>query len=171
MPYPNDRPGQGRGRDGDRRDSGHRDNYRRGNDRQGPPQREAMDTSAIVLKPGAGGALDPTLFDTVAREVATVLGQNQRSNKPAQIRQFYDELVMWEQRVRQAPGRFGEFLPFIRMLNAKAAYARGREHVDDDFVAFIGRGLAQVDSPETLGNFKLFFEAFLGFYKLARPKD
>jgi CRISPR-associated protein Csm2 len=27
----------------------------------------------------------------------------------------------------------------------------------------------QVDDPATLRNFKLFFEAFLGFYKLERP--
>lgn len=160
MPHSN-RPGQGRGRDGDRRDTG-----RRGNDRRDP--REVMDTSAIVLTPGAGGALDPALFDHVARDVAKTMGT---SNKPAQIRQFYDELVMWEERARQEPERFSEFLPFIRMLNAKAAYAKGRGHVDDSFLALITRGLAQVDSPETLRNFKLFFEAFLGFYKLERPKD
>ena len=29
--------------------------------------------------------------------------------------------------------------------------------------------LSQVDSPQTLHNFKLFFEAFLGFYKLHGP--
>ena len=48
------------------------------------------------------------------------------------------------------------------MLNAKAAYAQGRQHVDANFVALIARCLGQVDSPETLRNFKLFFEAFLG---------
>ena len=71
---------------------------------------------------------------------------NERGNKPAQIRQFYDELVMWEERVRQDPDRFDEFLPFIRMLNAKAAYAQGRGHVDANFVALIARCLGQVEA-------------------------
>ena len=162
MPDYSNRHGQGPRRDADRGGNrGHRD------DRRGP----TLDTSPIVLTPGEGGTLDPALFDRVARDIAKTLGENRNSNKPAQIRQFYDELVMWEERVRQEPARLPEFLPFIRMLNAKAAYANGRGHVDENFAAFIARGLEQVTSPETLRNFKLFFEAFLGFYKLERPKD
>jgi len=156
MAYDNRRQGQNRPRgDDDRRDRA---------------AQAQLDTSGIVLHGGENGALDPALFDTVAHEAAKGIGSNKWGNKPAQIRQFYDELVMWEERVRQDPGRFQEFLPFIRMLNAKAAYAQGRQHVDQNFVALIARCLAQVDSPETLRNFKLFFEAFLGFYKLEGPK-
>ncbi len=147
---------------------------------QGPPAARAttagMTTApasvghaAIDLRPNEKGALDPALFDTVAHAVAKAVGANDRGNKPAQIRQFYDELVMWEERVRQDPDRFDEFLPFIRMLNAKAAYAQGRGHVDPNFVDLIGHCVGQVESYETLRNFKLFFEAFLGFYKLERP--
>jgi CRISPR-associated protein Csm2 len=146
------------------------DRPRRGDERRGPPPQERMDTAPIVLRANEKGALDPALFDTVAHAVAKAVGANDRGNKPAQIRQFYDELVMWEERVRQDPDRFDEFLPFIRMLNAKAAYAQGRGHVDPNFVALIGRCLEQVDSPGTLKSFKLFFEAFLGFYKLEGPK-
>ena len=165
MPDYSNRHGQGPRRDSDRGGNrGHRD------DRRDQPQRPTLDTSAIVLTPGAEGTLDPALFDRVARDIADKLGENGNSNKPAQIRQFYDELVMWEDRVRQEPGRFAEFLPFIRMLNAKAAYAQGRQHVDADFVALIACCLEQVQSAETLRNFKLFFEAFLGFYKLLGPK-
>lgn len=142
----------------------------RGDDRRDSPAQVQMDTSGMVLRGGENGALDPALFDTVAHAAAKAIGNNKWGNKPAQIRQFYDELVMWEERVRQDPGRFREFLPFIRMLNAKAAYAQGRQHVDANFVALIARCLGQVDSPETLRNFKLFFEAFLGFYKLEGPK-
>lgn len=55
------------------------------------------------------------------------------------------------------------------MLNAKAAYAKGRNHVTENFVRLISHCLNQVDDIETLRNFKLFFEAFLGFYKLHGP--
>ena len=156
MAYDNRRQGQNRPRGGD--------------DRRDRPEQPRLDTSGIVLRGGEKGALAPALFDTVAHEAAKVIGSNKYGNKPAQIRQFYDELVMWEERVRQDPERFPEFLPFIRMLNAKAAYAQGRGHVDANFVALIACCLGQVNSPQTLRNFKLFFEAFLGFYKLEGPK-
>jgi len=133
--------------------------------------RARLDTASIELRATETGSLNPDLFDTVAHNAAKVIGSNDRGNKPAQIRQFYDELVMWEEKVRHSTDeRFQEFLPFIRMLNAKAAYAQGRGHVDENFGALIARCLEQVDSAKTLRNFKLFFEAFLGFYKLEGPK-
>ena len=137
---------------------------------QGWGNQTTLDTSAILLKRVDGKPLAPELFDTVAHDAARVIGQNGRSNKPSQIRQFYDELVMWEEKVRQAPGKFDEYLPFIRMLNAKAAYAQGRNNVDQNFSALISLCLRQVVSVETLHNFKLFFEAFLGFFKLENLK-
>ena len=149
-----------------RRGGGPRRDDRRDERRDAPPP---LDTSGIVLKPPGGGPLNPTLFDEIAAGVAKTLAGNGDRNKPAQIRQFYDELVMWEEKVQQSPDRFAEFLPFVRMLNAKAAYALGRRHVDDNFLKFIGDCVRQVDNPATLRNFKLFFEAFLGFYKLERP--
>jgi len=130
----------------------------------------SIDTSAIRLKKYQGKSLDPNLFDGVANEAAKIIGQNDRGNKSSQIRQFYDELVMWEEKVRQSPEKFEDYLPFIRMLNAKAAYAEGRRHVDGNFTTMISHCLAQVDDVESLHNFKLFFEAFLGFFKLVNPK-
>ena len=136
----------------------------------GRPASPPLDTTGIDLAPAAGKALNPDLFDGIARRVAQAIANADRyANKPAQIRQFYDELVMWEERARQNPDRFADYLPFIRMLNAKAAYAEGRKHVDKTFVALMAHGLKQVENPTTLRNFKLFFEAFLGFYKAERP--
>ena len=72
-------------------------------------------------------------------------------------------------------------LPFIRMMNAKVAYAKGRNQkedkrdrtglVDKNFVDLFSPCIKQVNSYKTLRNFKLFFEAFMGFYKVERPKD
>lgn len=129
-----------------------------------------LDLSAVKLKPGEDGALPASLFDSTAKDVAKAIGENKNGNKATQIRKFYEELASWEERARQDPKRFHEFLPFIRMLNAKAAYANGRQNVDDNFVRWIGHCLDQVDSIETLTNFKLFYEAFLGFYKVHGPK-
>lgn len=146
-------------------------NRRPGGGRRDTEPRATLDTGGIDLRPDEKGRLRPELFDRTAQAAAKAVaeGGGSQANKPSQLRQFYDELVMWEEKVRQDPGRFDEFLPFIRMLNAKAAYAEGRRNVDRNFVELIGHCLGQVNSYETLRNFKLFFEAFLGFYKLERP--
>ena len=137
--------------------------YRSGNDdRHTTP----IDTSKIQLK-----EIKADLFDDVARRTAETIAENRKSNKPTQLRRFYDEIVMWENKANQHPSKFDEYLPFIRMINAKAAYALGRNLVDDNYVRLINESLKQVDSTKTLRNFKLFMEAFMGFYKEKRPKD
>lgn len=91
------------------------------------------------------------------------------ANKATQIRKFYDEVCMWEAKTKNLK-IFGELLPFIKMMNAKVAYARGREHVDDKFVTFFSSCLEQITAADEEGlkvfkNFRTFFEAFVGFHK------
>lgn len=138
---------------------------------------EQLDTSDIDLKVVAA-----ELFSDIAKNKAAVVAKNTKSNKSTQLRKFYDEIVMWDQKLmmisdkaKQAE-KFIEFLPFIKMLNAKVAYAEGRKSsghglVDQNFVTLISDCLKQVDSPETMRTFKLFMEAFMGFYKQLREKD
>lgn len=129
------------------------------------------------------------LFDQTARLAAKIIGDNRESNKPTQVRKFYDELCMWHDKVHMAKDKekaLADNLPFIRMLNAKIAYAKGRNQkedkrdpaavdrtglVDKNFVDLFSPCIQQIDSYKKLRNFKLFFEAFMGFYKLERPKD
>ena len=118
----------------------------------------------------------PRLFDDVARQAARIVGQDRGRNKNTQIRRFYDELVMWDMRVNQVvregkepAQRLKEYLPFIRMMNAKAAYADGRKLVDENFKELLRKCLQQVEDPQTLRHCRTFFEAFMGFYKVERP--
>ncbi|WP_374088516.1 type III-A CRISPR-associated protein Csm2 [Methylomicrobium lacus] len=138
--------------------------YRGGHDDK--PAHKPLDTAKIQLKD-----IKADLFDVIARETAETIADNRNSNKPTQLRRFYEEIVMWESKASQHPDKFDEYLPFIRMINAKAAYALGRKLVDDNYVKLINDGLQQVDSLKTLRHFKLFMEAFMGFYKEKRPKD
>ncbi len=116
--------------------------------------------------------LNPELFNSIAKEAATeVASGGDRVNKSTQLRKFYDEIVLWDNKVLMRPEKFDEYLPFIRMLNAKVAYAEGRKLVDFRFVSLLNNGLKQVINPETLHTFKLFMEAFMGFYKQVRDKD
>ena len=113
--------------------------------------------------------IDPDLFDRTAREAARRVADCRREqNKSTQLRRFYDELVMWEEKVRQAPDKFEEYLPFIRMLKAKVAYAEGRKLVDHAFVDLMDQTIDFVKTADDLRVAKLFFEAFLGFYKLEK---
>lgn len=124
------------------------------------------DEPRLIFKP-----LHPELFNTVARQAAEVVAEDRKFNKPSQVRKFYDELCMWEAKVSAEQTRFNDYLPFILMLNAKLAYAKGRKLVNEHFTKLISDCLKQVKDPETLRICKLFLEAFLGFYKELRPSD
>lgn len=116
----------------------------------------------------------PGLFDDVAKDAAIIIAQDTRTNRPTQLRKFYDELTMWNERVQSADdqeGQYSKLAAFIKMLNAKVAYAKGRKHVDDSFATLFSHCIGEVKSADSLNHCKLFIEAFMGFYKEQRPKD
>jgi len=154
--------------------TGGRANGPRGGGR--PAQTADIDLSRVRFTPPPGQALDADLFAAVAERCARTVGLRdeehpRKENKPSQLRKFYDELVMWDERVRAEPQKFAEFLPFIRMLNAKVAYAKGRDLVDANYEALMNHCLKEVTNAETLHLCKTFFEAFMGYYKVVRPSD
>lgn len=116
--------------------------------------------------------LDAELFNSIAQRAAQAVSTADKNrNKGTQLRRFYDELVLWEMRSAQHPDKFDEYLPFIRMLNAKAAYAEGRKLVDRTFVDLLAHTLKETTSAQTFTACKLFWEAFMGFYKQERGND
>lgn len=132
--------------------------------RQGEAVPAPQFTQIKLAKP-----LNPELFNELALQSAQAVSRaDTQRNKSSQLRRFYDELVLWETRVAQQPDKFAEYLPFIRMLNAKAAYAEGRKLVDRTYVKLLSHTLKEVNSAETLTTCKLFWEAFMGFYKQER---
>jgi CRISPR-associated protein Csm2 len=136
----------------------------------------SIDLPQVRFATAEGQPLDADLFAGVAKEWAKKVGleengRQRNENKPSQLRKFYDELCMWDERVRVEPQKFAEFLPFICMLNAKVAYARGRKLVDDNYEKLVNLCLAEVTNPQTLHHCKTFFEAFMGYYKVVRPRD
>ncbi|MBU3696535.1 MAG: type III-A CRISPR-associated protein Csm2 [Dechloromonas sp.] len=113
------------------------------------------------------------LFSDIAQDKAKTIFEAGagRKNKSTQLRKFYDELVMWHDKVTFEQGseskalKYKELAPFIKMLNAKVAYARGRDHVDLCFEKLFSHVIRQIADPDTLKHAKLFMEAFMGFYK------
>jgi CRISPR-associated protein Csm2 len=111
------------------------------------------------------------LFSEIAKDKAATIYQagGGRKNKSTQLRRFYDELVMWHEKVNSDPkerkAKYQEVAPFIQMLVAKVAYAKGREHVDECFEKLFADLIKKIDDPDSLRHAKLFMEAFMGFYK------
>lgn len=146
----------------------------RDNDRQprGPSDEFKMLLQRITL-----ASPDPDLFDSVAQQVARTLrpAANHGPNKRSQVRRFYDELLRFRARLPRAHAPsagedvdFRRALPFIRMLNARAAYAAERKGeggtlVSVEFTAFLRHLLAEVKDRETLANACTMFEAVIGF--------
>lgn len=141
--------------------------HRRRND--GPPPdsdfEKWLKESINLRKPS------PELFDTHAQKIALTLrpdpSNKQSSNKSAQIRRFYDELLRFRSSAK-TDEQVQKALPFIRMINAKAAYASARESegaplVDSKFTQFLRVMLNQIEDRNTLNNACTLFEAVIGF--------
>ena len=124
-----------------------------------------VDTRDIQLK----DPLNPQLFSDVAERAANACTRRRSEvNKSSQLRRFYDELVYLNNKVQRSENKSEEYkrvAPYVQMLRAKAAYAKGRKLIDVEFYERFNVLIQQVDSEKTLERAKLFFEAFLGFKK------
>jgi CRISPR-associated protein Csm2 len=119
--------------------------------------------------------IDPTLFSSIAENLALEIKkeneQNKNTNKRTQIRKFYDEVVRLDMEAKAREEEWHNIVPLVHMLTAKAAYAKGRSLISDGFLDFIKHSVGQVNSPKDLAVFANFFEAFMGFYRLYGPKN
>lgn len=116
--------------------------------------------------------VEPELFSTGAEVLAKEIAKesNDRTNTPTQLRKFYDEVIRFDQIIKTKPEEFDQLLPYIKMLNAKAAYARARESggkplISQKFRDFISGTLKNINTREDFDVFSSLFEAFMGFYK------
>ncbi len=116
--------------------------------------------------------LDPDLFSSQADVLAKSIFEegNNKTNKPTQIRKFYDEVLRFESMLKTNPNEFENILPYLKMLNAKAAYAMGRDLVSKGFKDFIATSLNQIKDKDDFDAFAGLFEAFMGYYKFYDQK-
>jgi len=109
------------------------------------------------------------LFGDIAKNLAEEIEREGRGqvNKGTQIRKFYDSVLKLNQKAQNI--RANEYktkvYPFVVMLKSKAAHAKARRLVSNKFVDMINNCVVQANTKEKMELFKLFFEAFLGFYK------
>ncbi len=125
----------------------------------------------------SNGQINPELFSKVADECAIMVcnaglkkdkkgNKKLEKNKITQLRKFYDEAIRFKEFIQNGES-IDVVLPYLKMLNAKAAYAEGRGLITKEFSNMIKTCLDQVDgkNPQTIEIFVNFFEAFMGYYK------
>ncbi len=105
---------------------------------------------------------------TIADEVFSE--KDNKKNNPTQLRKFYDEVLRFSSIMKTLPPEqqteeFNKMLPYLMMLNSKAAYAEARELVSRKFKEFINSSLLQIKTKDDFEAFSGLFEAFMGFYK------
>lgn len=117
--------------------------------------------------------IEPELFSAIAENIAKKVADDgsKTINKRSQIRKFYDEVLNFSARVGKDSTGFEKMLPYLKMLNAKAAYAKGRGLISDNFKNFISDSLKQINDIDDFEVFLGLFEAFMGYYRLYRPAD
>ncbi len=119
--------------------------------------------------------INPKLFSEEAeaksRKLADDNNRNRRINKRTQLRKFYDEVLRLDAEAKAKPDDWVFILPQVHMLTAKAAYAKGRNLVSDNFLEFIKSGVEQIEEHKDLRIFAMLFEAMMGFYRMHVPSN
>lgn len=121
-------------------------------------------------------SIDPQLFSVKAEDMAKAMRMDysesrERINRRTQVRKFYDEILRLDNIAQTRPNSWSTVEPQLHLVIAKAAYAKGRDLVSDNFLNFIRESVLQVKRPDDLRIFATFFEALMGFYKLYVPKN
>ena len=119
--------------------------------------------------------LDPALFSIEADRIAQEISEDgkrdrKEKNKSTQLRRFFDEIIRLNSQAQAEGTDWNNILPHVHMLVAKTAYAQGRDLVTKSFVDLIKSGITQIKEKDDLQVFANFLEAFMGFYKVYRPK-
>ncbi len=117
------------------------------------------------------GLINPELFSGTAEKLAREIADDGKdgkkdSNKQTKIRKYYDEILRFDARIQGSKDEFEHLLPYLKMLNAKAAYDLARGLVTEKFRDLVKSTVKQVNTPADVKVLKGFFEAFMGYYKL-----
>ena len=102
------------------------------------------------------------LFDTQAENAAKRI-IDEGATKINQIRIFYNQFLVINEKINNLEESFRRQLPYIKMIKARAKYSKGRKNIGGYFESFL---LKCVDKVNTSQDFKLicsFFEAVVGY--------
>lgn len=129
------------------------------------------DESNSIIKSDLFSKIAEDWAINVCKSGLNARGDKLEKNKISQIRKFYDEALNIKELLK-AGEDYRLVFPYIKMLNAKAAYAEGRKLITREFKEFICKSLMQVkeNNKKSFEVFLSFFEAFMGYYKFEESK-
>lgn len=114
------------------------------------------------------------LFGNTAKEYAEKIGKDVKNT---QIRLFYDYVLLYAEKAKRMEDEEfkSDVLPFVKMMKSKVAYAsarksNGKNIINKEFEKMMNECIDAVKDKTDLNNFKLFFEAVLGFHKVINSK-
>lgn len=116
--------------------------------------------------------MNPDLFDVEAQKRISQF--NNHKGKPltaTQMRNFFNEVKFHKSRLDtkfshdEKVEEFKQIFPHIRMLKARASYAKNRGNVTEGFVQFINDGVDNIKDYKDYLAFVMLFEAVIGFAK------
>ncbi|MCX7830772.1 MAG: type III-A CRISPR-associated protein Csm2 [Acidobacteria bacterium] len=153
-------------------------NSRGSKQNQNPPKKENKGDEVLQLpeivfyKDKSKGLISDELFKSTADKCAETIKRAKKgeTNKPTQLRKFFDEVLMLKSRIQQG-GDFEKIKPYIGMIMAKVKYAKGRKHITQEFVNLFEKCLNQIETKEDFYIFVDFLEAFMGYLKYYIPKE
>lgn len=86
------------------------------------------------------------------------------ANSYTQIRKFYDELLSLQKKAANDKD-FKTIQPMIYLVKSKAAYARGKNNINDNLEKFFMFYIDKITNEVSLKHFMLYFEAVLGYLR------
>lgn len=122
--------------------------------------------------------VDPELYDTVARSVASgLVGKNNRINKlngvsRHQLRSLFDETKRIKRRLENPNTKWADVEPAVKLLKSKTSYAVARaksnSKYDSDYYDYLKKfmhtGIDKIHNENDFNVFCNLFEAVYGFY-------
>jgi len=108
------------------------------------------------------------LTDEAEEWVKKIMSKNQKGAelKLTQLRKFYNEILILDEKRKNNKGNFDKVLPFVKMLKSKAAYAYSggkNSKIPENFKEFIFKMVDHVEVEQDFIAFKLIFETIVGY--------
>jgi CRISPR-associated protein Csm2 len=125
---------------------------------------------AVFWKDKSKKIPDMNLFSECADKWAKEISRSDKAPKYSQIRNFYDEILVFKTKLIANKDEFEKLFPYIKMLNAKFAYAQARKVMSELCQKSFSEAINKIKDYDDFMLFTDFFESFMAFYKQYKPK-
>lgn len=104
--------------------------------------------------------------ESLAKRLASEIEGTKKKNSVTQVRKFYNQVKVVEQKAKGSQENFNAIKPHVRLLQAQAAYSVARGLLSEDFKEFFDVATEKIikEEQEGLNEFAKFFQAVYAYY-------